>query len=165
MKFSVAHPNPGKRSAENFAKISRQISRHLWQRKTEKIFTSALLEGSCSDILNRAHGEGGFGLEGAISCDAPNSPIGLQRKVSIMCKWTRPFWGTDCRRAPKSLSSAQAAPPCGKSSKVLAGLAFCEYPRPGSAGVTRGGQQQFATQILRVHLLGLESFFPRYPPC
>ena len=31
---------------------------------------------------------------------------------SIMCKWTRPFWGTDCRRAPKSLSSAQAASLC-----------------------------------------------------
>ena len=51
MKFSVAHPNPGKRSAENFTKISRQISRHLWQRKTEKIFTSALLQGSCSDEI------------------------------------------------------------------------------------------------------------------
>ena len=49
MKFSVAHPNPGKRSTENFTKISRQISRHLWQRKTEKNFTSALLQGSCPD--------------------------------------------------------------------------------------------------------------------
>ena len=49
MKFSVAHPNPGKRSAENFTKIARQISRHLWQRKMEKIFTSALLQGSCSE--------------------------------------------------------------------------------------------------------------------
>ena len=49
VKFSVAHPNPGERSTENFTKISRQISRHLWQRKTEKIFTSALLQGSCSD--------------------------------------------------------------------------------------------------------------------
>ena len=29
---------------------------------------------------------------------------------SIMCKWTRPFWGTDCRRAPKSLSSAPRQP-------------------------------------------------------
>ena len=50
LKFSLAHPNPGKRSTENFTKISRQISRHLWQRKTEKIFTSALLQGSCSEI-------------------------------------------------------------------------------------------------------------------
>ena len=47
MKFSVAHPNPGKRSAENFTKISR----HLWQRKTEKFFTSALLQGSCSELV------------------------------------------------------------------------------------------------------------------
>ena len=37
VKFSVAHPNPGKRSTENFTKISRQISRHLWQRKRRKI--------------------------------------------------------------------------------------------------------------------------------
>ena len=51
MKFSVAHPSPGKRRTENFTKISRQISRHLWQRKTEKYFTSALLQGSCSDIF------------------------------------------------------------------------------------------------------------------
>ena len=48
---------------------------------------------------------------------------------------------------------------------MLAGLAFCEmlsqYPRsafPGLARVTRGGQQQFATQTLRVHLLGLEGW-------
>ena len=51
MKFSVAHPNSGKRSTENFTKISRQISRHLWQRKTEKNFTSTLLQGSCSENL------------------------------------------------------------------------------------------------------------------
>ena len=50
VKFSVAHPNPGKRSTENFTKISRQISRQLWQRKTEKNFTSALLQGGCSDF-------------------------------------------------------------------------------------------------------------------
>ena len=52
VKFSVAHPNPGKRSAKNFTKISRQISRQFWQRKTEKIFTSALLQGSCSDNVH-----------------------------------------------------------------------------------------------------------------
>ena len=36
----------------------------------------------------------------------------VDNKISIIivCKWTQPFWGTDCRRAPKSLSSAQAAP-------------------------------------------------------
>ena len=63
MKFSIARPNPGKRSAENFTKISRQISRHLWQRKTEKIFTSALLQGSCSDqMLNLVLGVGVFSL-------------------------------------------------------------------------------------------------------
>ena len=41
VKFSVAHPNPGKRSRENFTKISRRF----WQRKTKKNFTSALLQG------------------------------------------------------------------------------------------------------------------------
>ena len=40
MRFSVAHPNPGKRSTENFTKISRQMEKH---------FTSALLQGSCSE--------------------------------------------------------------------------------------------------------------------
>ena len=48
---------------------------------------------------------------------------------------------------------------------MLAGLAFCEmlsqYPRSAfqglRAGITRGGQQQLATQTLRVHLLGLDS--------
>ena len=83
---------------------------------------------------------------------------------SIMCKWTRPFWGTDCRRAPKSLSSAQAAPffavpalrDLESACRVRStnGLLF-----GGPAGVTRGGQQQFATQTLRVHLLGLDLFF------
>ena len=31
---------------------------------------------------------------------------------STMCKWMRPFWGTDCRSSPKSLSSAQANSLC-----------------------------------------------------
>ena len=39
--FSLAHPA---------RKISPKISRHLWQRKTDKIFTSALLQGSCSEF-------------------------------------------------------------------------------------------------------------------
>ena len=71
MKFSVARPKPGKRSAENFTRISCQISRHLWQRKTEKNFTSALLQGSCSEVCDREadgvtwkRGENGFGEHG-----------------------------------------------------------------------------------------------------
>ena len=70
-----------------------------------------------------------------------------------MCKWTRPFWGTDCRRATKSLSLAQPA-----SRKCLQGKHFvrcCHSTHGllfrGSWGVTRRGQQQFATQTLRVH--------------
>ena len=63
VKFYVAHPNPGKRSTENFTKISRQISRHLWQRKTERKFSlphfcraaaltiAPLLLGSLSDDM------------------------------------------------------------------------------------------------------------------
>ena len=54
VKFSVTHPNPGERSMENFTKISRQISRHLWQRKTEKIFTSALLQCGCSGCVHQS---------------------------------------------------------------------------------------------------------------
>ena len=75
---------------------------------------------------------------------------------SMMCKWTRPFWGTDCRRAPKSLSSAHFAGPDWESSKVLAGLALFEmlsqYPQSAFQGLCGGhqrGQQQFATQTLR----------------
>ena len=40
VKFSLAHPNPGKRCTENFTKFSRQISRRLWQKKIEKTFIS-----------------------------------------------------------------------------------------------------------------------------
>ena len=48
---------------------------------------------------------------------------------------------------------------------MLAGLVFCEmlsqYPQSAFQGSLRvagggGGQQQFATQTIRVHLLGLE---------
>ena len=74
MKFSVAHPNPGKRSTENFTKISRQISRHLWQRKREKIFTSALLQGSCPEAVGH-----GSSLLKRLSekLRAIHSPLGL----------------------------------------------------------------------------------------
>ena len=51
MKISLARPNPGKLSTENLTEISRQISQSLWQRKTEKMFTSALLQGSYSEIM------------------------------------------------------------------------------------------------------------------
>ena len=68
--------------------------------------------------------------------------------------------GGQTAETPKSLSSAQAAPPSGKSSKVLAGLAFCECPRSAFRGFCRGHQtgfqQQFVTQILRVHLFGID---------
>ena len=47
---------------------------------------------------------------------------------------------------------------------MLAGLAFCEMGHSthgllfrGSAGVTSGGQQQFAMQTLRVHLRGFDN--------
>ena len=75
--------------------------------------------------------------------------------------------GTDCWRCPKSLSSAQAAPLCSaliqRTRKCLQNehfvrcchsthkLLFRRFP-----GVGGGGQQQFATQTLRVHLLGIE---------
>ena len=74
VKFSVAHPNPGKRSAENFTKISRQISRHLWQRKTEKNFTSALLQGSCSEVVMR-ESDRGLSVDPVICIASAPSPI------------------------------------------------------------------------------------------
>ena len=75
--------------------------------------------------------------------------------------------GEDCRRAPKRLCSAQAAPFCSagieRARKCFARISFCEmlsqYPRAafrGFCGGHRQGQQQFATQTLRVHLLGIE---------
>ena len=98
----------------------------------------------------------------------PPQPVGcLGGHQSLMCKWTRPFWGTDCRRSPKNLSRpGLLSLQCRhwESSKVLAGLPFCEmlshYPQSTFQGVLwglPGGQQQSATQTLRVHLLGLES--------
>ena len=61
---------------------------------------------------------------------------------------------------------------CGhwESSKVLAGLAFCEmqsqYPQSAFQGFSArspAGQQQFATQTLCVHLLGLDNCFRLQP--
>ena len=49
--FRFGHPNPGKKHAENFTKISRQLSRHLWQKENGEKFHSALLQGSCSENL------------------------------------------------------------------------------------------------------------------
>ena len=40
VKFSFAHPNPGKRSTENFTKISRQISRHFPPKKPSRTKTT-----------------------------------------------------------------------------------------------------------------------------
>ena len=80
---------------------------------------------------------------------------------SRMCKWMRPFWGTDCRRARKSLSSAQAAPLCSAgietARECLQGEHSLEmlsqYPRSVFQGFCAGVQQQFASQTLRFHLL------------
>ena len=45
--------------------------------------------------------------------------------ISRLCQRTRPYWETDCRRAPNSLTLHQAAPFCSaglaKSSRVLKG--------------------------------------------
>ena len=47
---------------------------------------------------------------GHLARSAPKSGHSEPGAQNSMCKWTRLFWGTDCRRAPKSLSSAQATP-------------------------------------------------------
>ena len=46
--FRFGHPNPGKRSTR---KISRQISRHLWQRRTEKHFTPLICSCGCCGMF------------------------------------------------------------------------------------------------------------------
>ena len=70
-----------------------------------------------------------------------------ERLESIMCKWTRPFWGTDCRRSPKSLSSAQAASLCSagieRARECLQGYHFemlSQYPQSAFYGVLRGSR-------------------------
>ena len=52
MKFSVAHPNTGKRSTE---KIHQFFFFHdsFGSEKRENNFTSALLQGSCSEVIFR----------------------------------------------------------------------------------------------------------------
>ena len=64
---------------------------------------------------------------------------------SIPSKWTRPFWGTGCRRCPKSLSSAQAQPlfavPALRELEVLAGLVFCEMPSQYSQSAFQGSHR------------------------
>ena len=37
-------------------------------------------------------------------CYQNNPKLETRRLSSIMCKWTRLFWGTSCRRSPQSLS-------------------------------------------------------------
>ena len=61
-----------------------------------------------------------LGCERVSSGRAAREPVSPGRiKDSIMCKWTRPFWGTDGRRSPKSLSSAQAASLCSAGLREL----------------------------------------------
>ena len=63
-----------------------------------------------------------------------------------MCKWTQPFWGTDCRRSSKSLSSAQAASLCSagieRAGKCLQGVSMLRdavtVPTVCFPGVLRG---------------------------
>ena len=63
---------------------------------------------------------------------------------SIMCKWTQPFRGTDCRTSPKSLSSAQAASlgsaGSERAQKCLQGehLVGCTLPTVCSSGIFWG---------------------------
>ena len=62
---------------------------------------------------------------------------------STPSKWTRPFWGTDCRRSPKSLLKAfprLKSLQCQRL-RVLAGLVFREmlsqYPQSACQGSPR----------------------------
>ena len=84
MKFSLGHPNPGKCRTEKLTKISRQISRHLWQRKTEKHFTSALLQGSCSDVSRDAFSRRLQILSGPVLCDTARLSQRYPRSLRAM---------------------------------------------------------------------------------
>ena len=72
----------------------------------------------CMGSLNKCHLRAGAKR----SCEG-TSPVRIEL-LSTPSKLTRPFWGTDCRRSPQSVSSAQAASLCSagmECSKVLAG--------------------------------------------
>ena len=66
---------------------------------------------------------------------SPGESLGSLR--SIMCRWTRPFWGTDCQRSRKGLSSAQAASLCSagieRAQECLQGEHFVRGSPGGSA--------------------------------
>ena len=74
--------------------------------------------GPKSSVCPSNPGKSNFfgGISRDFAGDIPQVPekfekkkFGFNFRSLIMCKWMRPFWGTDCRRAPKSLTSAQAA--------------------------------------------------------
>ena len=91
------------------------------------------------------------------------------QNLPIMCKWTRPFWGTDCRRSPKSLSSAQAASLCsaGIERARKAGLACCEmlpqYPQSAFQGFSKGRRGSAAVCDPNPPRLFARSSFSRNP--
>ena len=93
MKFSAARRNPGKRSTENFTQISRQISRHFWQRKAEKIFTSSLLQGSCSEKSTKNQrkwvkkGVLCFTVKGTDNLHIKTFGAGSSPKTLLVCQW------------------------------------------------------------------------------
>ena len=40
----------------------------------------------------------------AMASVCPNPMLDAIAQESLMCKWARPLWGTECQRSPKSLS-------------------------------------------------------------
>ena len=112
----------------------RSFRRNWWRTSGEvwkEIFELLLLGKSVSSIFHQN--------------STANFTIKLHYEV-LGCggpyKWTRPFWGTDCRRAPKVSVPAYNIE---RARKCLQGSfqGFC--------GVTRGGQQQFVGR----HLVGV----------
>ena len=86
--------------------------------------------------------------------------------ISVMCKWTRPFWGTDCQRPPKA--SFRPRQPCFAAPALRELESACRVSIFWDAvtvptvcfskalRVTREGQQQPPTQTLCIHLLGID---------
>ena len=85
--------------------------------RTRRLDRATYSKGKSSRTLKKSKNDAK--IVGRSLCEGPfmitrqhqTGKIFLDNQISTMCEWTRSFWGTDCRRAPKSLSSPQAPPP------------------------------------------------------
>ena len=83
-------------SCQNVGNVSGALMKAFWIRFFLRLFDAVILleNRSLRFPANDSH----VGRDGVLS--------------SMMCKWTRPFWGMGSQRSPKSLSLGQAASLC-----------------------------------------------------